>query len=331
MVIAIVGVLVALLLPAVQAARESARRSSCGNNLKQIGLALQNYHDARKTFPYAAVVNNSTINVASANLGPNWVVAMLPFVEGSNVLTLYNKQAFYVDSSRNASFHAANLPFMICPSDSFASTPFNGALLASGTSNWARGCYGANAVLNQTPTIGPSGTSWTSLLQRGVMEFNVACSMKQVIDGTSKTILVGELRADIVNNSLRGVWALPGGPSALLNHGPGGDDPGPNCQTPTGDDVTTCQNVYNALGVTETNQGPLLGSLDMGCAFGDDYTDQIGPKSQHVGGIQTVFCDGSVHWMDNSVMIGTNTNPGYYEMMFLSSDGLTLPLDVYSN
>src|SRR5277367_825024 len=94
-VIAIIGVLVALLLPAIQAAREAARRSSCGNNLKQLGLALQNYHDARKTFPcqFIGSINNPTGTTWSGQpctpLGPTWVVAILPFIEAGNVMTLY--------------------------------------------------------------------------------------------------------------------------------------------------------------------------------------------------------------------------------------------------
>ena len=122
-VIAIIGTLVSLLLPAVQSAREAARRMSCGNNLHQLGVALHNYHDARHTFPYAnvvhAVVNPTNISTAGGQ-GPNWVVAILPFVEGNNVLSLYNKHAFFVDDPSNAAFHAISLPFMICPSDAFA-------------------------------------------------------------------------------------------------------------------------------------------------------------------------------------------------------------------
>src|SRR4051812_8095413 len=83
-VIAIIGVLVALLLPAVQAAREAARRMQCSNNLKQIGLSLQNYHDVYQSLPYGARArfvntNNNTPN--GQNYGPSWLVSVLPFCE----------------------------------------------------------------------------------------------------------------------------------------------------------------------------------------------------------------------------------------------------------
>ena len=78
-VISIIGILVALLLPAVQAAREAARRMQCGNNLKQIGLALHNYHTAVRTFPYGA-------DFAGTYTGATWAASILPYLEQQNMI-----------------------------------------------------------------------------------------------------------------------------------------------------------------------------------------------------------------------------------------------------
>ena len=339
-VIAIIGVLVALLLPAIQAAREAARRSSCSNNLKQLGLGLQNYHDARKQLPYACVIppqNAQAGYLGQANLGPNWVVAVLPFIEASNVLTLYNKTQF-IDSFANASFVATNLPVMLCPSDPFRKTPFNG----SGVNNaptCARGDYACNATVKYDlwamhPTFGSTSNAWTDVQSRGVMQPNVSSALSEILDGTSKTIALAEIRADNNANAARGVWALPYSPSGLYGCGaniqnrPGGEDVGPNyagdATGATGDYVNNC-----TANQTEVNLG-------ISC-HGDPWSVMQGPKSQHPGGLQTVFCDGSVHWMDNSIQTGTiaangtSGTIGYFEMLFLSQDGGNLPQDVYNN
>ena len=76
-VIAIIGILIALLLPAVQAAREAARRMKCTNNLKQIGLAMHNYHNVHQVLPYASYFNNSGLPA----VGGTWVVHIMPFIE----------------------------------------------------------------------------------------------------------------------------------------------------------------------------------------------------------------------------------------------------------
>src|SRR5688500_5409942 len=104
-VIAIIGVLVALLLPAVQAAREAARRSSCGNNLKQIGLALHNYHDTINTLP------------ATTGFTRGWglLPVMLPYIEQQALHARcdFTRQVF----CNNPDILTAKLPWMRCPSD----------------------------------------------------------------------------------------------------------------------------------------------------------------------------------------------------------------------
>ena len=361
-VIAIIGVLVALLLPAIQAAREAARRSSCGNNLKQLGLALQNYHDARKIFPMASIgTNPNNSSSAPGSYGPTWVVGILPFIEGGNVITLYNKKAFWMDNIANVSFRSASLPFMICPSDSFASTPCNGtSLLGQNNGPWARGCYACNASCKYETWMAIGGnagvsaaTAWADLMGRGVMSANNAVSMKQITDGTSKTVAISEIRADPDTVSARGVWAMQEWGSALwtfgcnstlnsvasqgLNLGPNNAgnastilNTGTVATDASGDQVNGLSGVLTPLQLMQLGMG----------AISNGGNASIGPKSLHPGGVQTVFCDGSVHWIDDNIQVGTppaygagvsaNGTIGYWEMLFLSSDGGNIPQDAYN-
>lgn len=136
-VIAIIGVLVALLLPAVQAAREAARRMQCSNHLKQIGLALQNYHDTFQSLPYGArahfVQTSGTVSSAQSQnpWGPSWYVGLLPFCEQkplsdlmeAGMLTIPNLQDATMQTGRMG-FHAHNqkIAWMLCPSSPLPQT-----------------------------------------------------------------------------------------------------------------------------------------------------------------------------------------------------------------
>ena len=261
-----------------------------------------------------------------------------------------------MDDYSNASFRATTLPFMLCPSDANAPTAFNEATATVGTSvltasgqsgSWARGCYGANAIVNDlvldggltAAQAGPNCSGWTTLLKRGVMLPNVACSMKQITDGTSKTVAVAEIRADIGPGAVRGVWALTSGASALFGFGcatqsynpsdgtnPDGDT-GPN--NAYGDQTSTCVTTNGAQ--VRGRRRERSDRAGHGLRFECLRSQASRPKSMHSGGVQTVFCDGSVHWIDDSIQLGSGMTMGYWEMLFLSSDGGSLPQDVYNN
>lgn len=111
-VIAIIGILVALLLPAVQFAREAARRMSCQNNLKQIGLALQLYHDAYKQYPPGAL--GPTGSASAAEKLHTWCALTLPFVEQSSLQNTYDFHVRF-DHANNAAAVAQVLPVFLCP------------------------------------------------------------------------------------------------------------------------------------------------------------------------------------------------------------------------
>ncbi|MEX0818470.1 MAG: DUF1559 domain-containing protein, partial [Pirellulaceae bacterium] len=126
-VIAIIGILVALLLPAVQAAREAARRMQCSNNLKQLGLALHNYHDTLKTFPPGYVSNRPGVEGSSSWCrsggvqGAPWTALILPYMEQQNLHDQFNFNVPFQATSNQMAPPNSNVVIPLdtysCPSD----------------------------------------------------------------------------------------------------------------------------------------------------------------------------------------------------------------------
>jgi prepilin-type N-terminal cleavage/methylation domain-containing protein len=158
-VIGIIAVLIALLIPAIQKVRESAARSQCTNNLKQLGLAAHAYHDTRGRLPPAVMMpyaepNNDPLTGGAANpFGPNWAVLILPFIEQESLFAQANPRSYpgTVDTSNLASYdlswrsiRGAVIETLLCPSDKGASDTFTDALGRPPEASWARGNYACN-------------------------------------------------------------------------------------------------------------------------------------------------------------------------------------------
>ena len=364
-VITIIGILISLLLPAVQSAREAARRTQCSNNIKQLGLALNTYHTAYGKFPPSSVWRNSSgaldaSQVETKNNGTlfeNWVILILPQLDQSPLSQAFAKvttpyAGFAAIPSAAASQAAAgmNLAVMLCPSDTYNRSPFIGSTAPSGgTSNlgsfpWARGNYGANGGMafmlytqgsthSYTPPGGSAqdigdgaGAAWNSRLSRGVMGANVSLRIDDIKDGASNTILVGEIRAGVTSFDCRGIWAMSGAcPSALWGHGYIGDDNGPNCNQPLADDVLTCTDIWTAVG-GETN----LIQLGMACSNGNWPNSQQTIRSLHGGGANTCFADGSVHFISDFIQTCTGAGSlGVWDKLNLSNDGQTIDASTF--
>jgi prepilin-type N-terminal cleavage/methylation domain-containing protein len=191
-VIAIIGILVALLLPAIQAAREAARRSQCINNVKQFGIALHNYHGANNTFPKGAIMRKDASNpnqdvFASAN------TSLLPYFEDTALHGIYDQKRQW--ESQKDGVAAVAIPVFKCPSSS-APNPFTDPLLAEwsepdgtyGVSEyaWCMGFTDAFCLVN----LAEPGR--VKKLQKGMFSLAFGASIRQITDGTSKTIALGD-------------------------------------------------------------------------------------------------------------------------------------------
>ncbi len=363
-VIAIIGILIAMLLPAVQAARESARMVQCSNSIRQLGLALLNYESARKQFPYSSywkkygttnvTLDLSTINQPNnAQLGENWVIKILPQIENKTLLATMDLTKPISGTKTyqgNMDARAVPLSIMLCPSDPYNGKPFIGkasSLTNQMGDNWARGNYAANASMGyMTPTNGASGGTgttqtlggvgispnkpesggWGDRLRRGVMGANAAIGLEDVRDGTSKTLLLGEIRAGLISQDTRGTWAMSGAcPSALWGHGYFADDNGPNDNETNGDDERTCSEVEAAFG--GLTKVILLG---MSCWDGNGADFQQTARSMHRGGVNVCLCDGSVRFITDFIDKGVSwTTPSrsanhVWDKLILSNDGETI-------
>jgi len=187
-VIAIIGVLVALLLPAIQAAREAARRTQCTNQLKQLGLAVQTYHDAKGHFP--------TGRNSKGPIGVSWAFEILPQLELQNVYDAYVAKE-RVDSQANARAMRTPIGVYACPSrrPAAADRDFDNDDAPSQVQGVATaGDYAANAGLEED--MGMEGNDFRNgdvdLSLAGPMYSGSRIKARQVTDGLSQTLAIGE-------------------------------------------------------------------------------------------------------------------------------------------
>ena len=275
-VIAIIAILVALLLPAVQQAREAARRTQCKSHLKQIGIALHNYHETHRTFPpFLIHRTGNPSRIADLDKGANWLVFLLPYVDQA---PLYNQWDLNVPASQNPG-RSEELPIFKCPTDPQSSGNF--CSYAGG--GWARGNYG----MNISPCHFGVGSGGSNSLG-GIGGDNHVVRMRDVTDGSSNTVAVDELRAGLNEHDLRGSWAMPGlsaGTAAMFN-----DASAPNNREPYSDDMENC--IVSGLAGD--------GSRGMGC-FDSNNTGQMAARSMHTGGLQLLMVDGSVRFVSENI------------------------------
>ena len=303
-VIAIIAILVALLLPAVQQAREAARRASCKNQLKQLGLALQNYHDTHSVFPPGAVVSG-TSDTSFSRRAP-WTVLILPFLEmnalyDSFVMTSEIHGA-YTDgasaSSANGIASRTIVPAFVCPS-----YPGRG----NGTHTNYFGVMGGNPA---TPSWAMTSAGFgRAMWNNGTLYRNSRTNMRDILDGTSNTFLVGETKYQL-GNGVRPSGEYFGWASTMRPSASPGTVPG---TLAAATDVPI--NAWNGDGHTldtaftnnaASNRGTIMvaGTLEnalhnlQGRGFG----------SYHKGGAQFVFVDGSVHFISENINLNTYFN-----------------------
>jgi prepilin-type N-terminal cleavage/methylation domain-containing protein/prepilin-type processing-associated H-X9-DG protein len=307
-VIAIIAVLIALLLPAVQAAREAARRSQCVNNLKQIGLALQNYHDIQLKFPAGRpgyVSDSYDINYTSG------FVAILPYMEQQNLFNSWNQQVCFDNQASIGPYILGTVQFTtvvttviqthLCPSDISAPHNPNSWVSITGlaTSSYAF-CAGTVGPPNGTVNGFNDKTSNT-----GFAHYLVPHGIPEFLDGTSNTISTGEVIA------ADGTWKTI-----------------PTCPTPN--QATTLAsagywNVWSANSREESNfrttVNPLNSPPCSGLVLDGLLNGAFG--SYHPGGANFVFADGSVHFLKNTI------NLAVYQGLSTRSLGEVLSSDQY--
>ncbi|MEC9002499.1 MAG: DUF1559 domain-containing protein [Planctomycetota bacterium] len=306
-VIAIIGILVALLLPAVQAAREAARKMSCGNNLKQLGIAMHNYHETYKTLPH----NGAFSWTRQSNNGYRWsntqrgsvLVKLLPFIE---LDVIYNNLDFeseavtglktgpdrinpwwlQVNPTTGVMYRAEIIPSFICPSaDVDPHTTFTNPKTARAIS-----CYG-NSIgssrmnsrggwCNDYPGnvfgTGPAnygGDARSGRISGSFARGHWASRFRDITDGTSQTIAMGEIipsKSHIHRYGWMHFNALWTATAAPIN--------------------------YPIIGLWERGYtGP------RNCNHWQNQQTSMGFKSKHKGGAQFVFADGSVHFLPETI------------------------------
>jgi prepilin-type N-terminal cleavage/methylation domain-containing protein/prepilin-type processing-associated H-X9-DG protein len=299
-VIAIIAILVGLLLPAVQKVREAAARMQCSNNLKQIGLALHNYHDANNKFPPGYADGNTNSNSTPDNdVGPGWGWAafLLPYVEQGNLYALINFSQPMM-SATNAPLAQKSLSVYQCPSDPLQQlvpiydSSFSSPIATVAHSNYV-GCNGweecfYNAGGNGQGSGADGLTGALGQAGNGLFFRNSKSTIGSVSDGMSNTIFVGERSGNRSPSTWTG--SVPGGrcPAWMATQPPAPYAPPPGAAYDNAD--------FGEALVLAHGNATHVPSADFPIFDADTF------HSTHAGkGVNFLFGDGSVHFLTSSI------------------------------
>jgi prepilin-type N-terminal cleavage/methylation domain-containing protein/prepilin-type processing-associated H-X9-DG protein len=283
-VIAIIAILIGLLLPAVQKVREAAARAKCQNNLKQVGLALHNYHDSYGSFPPGEVIAaGNTTGVSKINQW-TWPSLVLPYVEQSSLFNLVQAGVGTIPSVTSTTDPRTPgvltaVPTYICPSD---------------TGDIINTYLGGYAKTNYVMTKSVAAANYRA--PKFAYNFLAKTHMADIADGTSNTLLCAERAMPPFPGtflSIGGIWAGEIGTNNAYSF----DEVQINASIPT----------------AELNSS---GGCCVGPSATNDPNDYRGAASSfHTGGLNTVFCDGSVKFIQQTIDLGI------YENLYYKDDG----------
>lgn len=356
--IAIIGLLLALLLPAVQKVRASAQRVECANNLRQLGIAAHTYHEnfgklpEGVAMPYAKpatkpgltdasgipppeILYDLTLTDSPARMnsdpiryawGPNWAVHLLPFIGQDGIFQQARVGDYlvgYKSGNNTQRDHWKKvLQNVTIPTYICPADLKTHEPFQGYTQNpgpFARGNYAGNAGPGWWQMSLNGGSYEESYGKTGpVLGINFGAVLHRISDGTTNTVLFSELRAGVEASDPRGVWMMGFPGSSMTAANAIGDCPTPNDANETSDDIEGCPDFWY----------PGLGRREkMGCAIGllglGWPSWQAQSRSMHLGGVNTCFADGSVRF------IGEIIDQGVWFHLLSSQDGNTLDGSIF--
>ncbi len=280
-VITIIGILIALLLPAVQAAREAARRMQCSNNMKQTMLAVHLYHEAKGVFPVG--VSATASNGAFAT----WMDYLLPYLEKESLLGLLdtnlNYAVPYFTDTENKIVFRTTINTYCCPSDQ---TEREGRIDKKENPSDYTGFSRSNIVGCFNPDRGVREFENDASYKKSLFRFDVARSTANVTDGTSNTVAISEMICGANPSDVRGLWWYDMGCHYEHKYNP-------NSRS------DTMASWFASMGycLSDTNGGKVY--CDYGAPGWNETT--FAASSYHPGGVNVGFVDGSIRFASSTI------------------------------